>query len=96
MKFGARLWWAAGVCVALLAGFVLGIWTGAETEQDVMVELITRANLDDNCKAQLSDAMQEIIDDYEGTPAPPAAVSVSPPTQASGPCATRSTFDALR
>lgn len=49
MKFGARLWWAAGVCVALLAGFVLGIWTGAETEQDVMVELITRANLDDNC-----------------------------------------------
>ena len=78
MKFGARLWWAAGVCVALLAGFVLGIWTGAETEQDVMVELITRANLDDNCKAQLLRPCKR-IDDYEGTPVLPAAVSVSPP-----------------
>lgn len=71
MKPGAKLWWAAGVCVALLVGFVLGIWVGADTEQDVMVELITRANLDDNCRGQLSDAMEAIIEDYEGKPAPP-------------------------
>jgi hypothetical protein len=72
VKFGAKLWWSVGVCAALLVGFVGGVWTGAETEQDVMVELITRANLDENCRAQLGDAMQAIIDDYESKPASPA------------------------
>jgi hypothetical protein len=72
VKFGAKLWWAAGAWVALLVGFVLGVWTGAETEQDVMVELLPRANLDENCRAQLSDAMQAIVDEYEGKPASPA------------------------
>ena len=71
MKAGAKLWWGVGVCVALLVGFVGGVWVGAETEQDVMMELITRANLDENCRAQLGDAMQAIIDDYEGKPAAP-------------------------
>jgi hypothetical protein len=72
VKLGAKLWWGVGVGVALLVGFVGGVWVGAETEQDVMMQLITRANLDENCRVQLGDAMQAIIDEYEGKPASPA------------------------
>jgi hypothetical protein len=61
-----------GVCVALAVGFVGGVWTGGQAEQDAFVELMTRANLDDNCRAQLGEAMQAIIDEYEGKPAAPA------------------------
>ena len=35
------------------------------------MELITRANLDENCRAQLGDAMQAIVDEYEAKPASP-------------------------
>lgn len=72
MKFGPKLWWGVGACVALLVGFVGGVLVGAETEQDVMMELLTRANLDENCRAQLGEAMQRMVEEYEGKPASPA------------------------
>jgi hypothetical protein len=75
VKSGAKLWWAVGVCAALLVGFVGGVWVGAENEHHVMLELLTRANLDENCRAPLGDAMQAIIDEYEGKPASPYARS---------------------
>ena len=71
MKAGPKLWWGVAVCVALAVGFVLGIWTGGQAEQDAFVELMARANLDENCRAQLGESLQAIIDEYEGnSPAP--------------------------
>jgi hypothetical protein len=72
VKRSAKLWWGVAVCAALAVGFVLGIWTGGQAEQDAFVELMARANLDDNCRAQLGESLQAIIDEYEGKPAAPA------------------------
>jgi hypothetical protein len=57
----ARLWWGVAVSVALLLGFGLGLWIGGAIEQDVLVELIARANLDENCRLQLQNAMEAVI-----------------------------------
>jgi hypothetical protein len=71
MKAGAKLWWAVAVVAALAVGFVLGIWSGGQAEQTAFVELMARANLDDNCRAQLGESLQAIVDEYEGkSPAP--------------------------
>ncbi len=74
MKSGAKLWWGVAVSVALLIGFGFGFWMGGQAEQEVFVELIARANLDDTCREQLESGMQAILDAYEGkAPAAPAA-----------------------
>ena len=71
MKRSTKLYWGVAVCVALAIGCVLGIWTGGQAEQDAFVELMARANLDENCRAQLGESLQAIIDEYEGkSPAP--------------------------
>lgn len=72
MKPGAKLWWGVAVAGALLVGLGLGFWIGGQAEQEVFVELIARANLDDTCRQQLESGMQAIIDSYEEKPPAPA------------------------
>jgi hypothetical protein len=71
VKGGAKLWWGVAVATALLIGLGLGFWIGGQAEQEVFVELIARANLNDTCREQLESGMQAIIDSYEGKPAAP-------------------------
>lgn len=72
MKPGAKLWWGVAVAVALLLGFGIGFFVGGQAEQEVFVELIARANLDDTCREQLESGMQAIIDSYENKAAEPS------------------------
>jgi hypothetical protein len=57
-----------------LAGVLLGLWLGARSEQQTLVELITRADLTPQCREELDRGIKAIIEDWEGptAPAPPA------------------------
>lgn len=55
-----------------LVGVLLGLWLGATTEQNALVEIISRAELTPQCRAELNDAVKNIIEDWEGPPAEPA------------------------
>jgi membrane protein DedA with SNARE-associated domain len=56
--------------IALLVGSLLGLWVGATTEQSALVDIITRAELSQECQQQLNAAVKAIIQDWEGPPAP--------------------------
>ena len=55
-----------------LVGVLIGLWFGATTEQSALVEIISRAELTPQCRAELNDAVKGIIQDWEGPPAEPA------------------------
>ncbi|MGV1014945.1 MAG: hypothetical protein ACOYB4_08250 [Methyloceanibacter sp.] len=55
---------------ALLVGLLVGLWIGATTEQSALVEIITHAELSQECQQQLNAAVKAIIGDWEGTPQP--------------------------
>ncbi|MFO7477006.1 MAG: hypothetical protein R6X03_01405 [Methyloceanibacter sp.] len=55
-----------------LVGVLLGLWLGATTEQSALVEIISRAELTPQCRDELNDAVNGIIEDWEGPPAEPA------------------------
>jgi hypothetical protein len=57
---------------ALRVGSLLGLWVGATTEQSAFVEILTRANLTQECQKQIDRAVQGIIEDYQGKPAAPS------------------------
>jgi len=56
--------------IALLVGSLLGLWVGATTEQSALVDIITHAELSQDCQQQLNEAVKAIIEDWEGPPAP--------------------------
>ena len=70
MTSKATLLWAAAVIVALTGGFVSGVWAGAKTEQDALVDLLTRATLTTDCQSQIDQAVRDTISDWEGGPPP--------------------------
>jgi hypothetical protein len=70
MKTGERLWWGAGVAAALLGGLLAGIWVGGEIEQDVFVELISKADLTQECRDQLQRAASAIVEAWERPASP--------------------------
>ncbi|HEU4475542.1 MAG TPA: hypothetical protein VFR71_02450 [Methyloceanibacter sp.] len=51
-----------------LVGVLLGLWLGARGEQAALVELITRAELTPECRAELDRGIKSIIEDWEGPP----------------------------
>ena len=51
-----------------LVGVLLGLWLGARGEQAALVELITRAELTPQCRAELDQSIKAIIEDWEGPP----------------------------
>jgi membrane protein DedA with SNARE-associated domain len=53
-----------------LAGALLGLWLGARGEQAALVDVITRAELTPECRAQLDRGIKAIIEDWEGPAAP--------------------------
>jgi hypothetical protein len=55
----------------LLVGLLAGIWIGGEIEQDVIIEIVTKADLTADCRQQLERAMDAVIKAWEG----PAAIS---------------------
>ena len=55
---------------ALLIGGIGGLLLGASTEQTALVTLLARANLSDDCKKQIDQAVHGVIQDYEGGTAP--------------------------
>lgn len=57
---------------ASLAGVLIGLWLGARGEQAALVELISRADLTPECRAELDRAIKAVIEDWEGAPAKPA------------------------
>lgn len=70
MTSKATLLWAAAVIVALTGGFVSGVWAGAKTEQDALVDLLARADLTTDCQSQIDQAVRDTISDWEGGPPP--------------------------
>ncbi|HEX9753485.1 MAG TPA: hypothetical protein VGA46_08580 [Methyloceanibacter sp.] len=70
MMSKTTLLWAAAVIVALTGGFVSGVWAGAKTEQDALVDLLTRATLTTDCQSQIDQAVRDTISDWEGGPPP--------------------------
>ena len=56
--------------IALLVGSLFGLWVGATTEQSALVDIITHAELSQECQQQLNAAVKSIIGDWEGAPAP--------------------------
>jgi hypothetical protein len=65
MSSGERLWWGAGVAAALLGGLVIGIWIGGEIEQDAFIEMISKADLTQDCREQLQRAASAIVETWE-------------------------------
>lgn len=55
-----------------LVGALLGLWLGARTEQSALVELIARADLTPECRAEINQGIKAIIEDWEGPPATPS------------------------
>jgi hypothetical protein len=53
-----------------LIGVLLGLWLGAKSEQSTLVELIARADLTPDCRAELDRAVRGIISNFEGKEAP--------------------------
>jgi len=66
---GERLWWGVGVAGLLLGALLVGIWIGGEIEQDAFVELISKADLTQECREQLRRAASAITEAWE-SPAP--------------------------
>jgi cell division protein FtsX len=64
------LLWVVAVIVALTGGFVSGVWAGAKTEQDTLVDLLARADLTTDCQSQIDQAVRDTISDWEGGPPP--------------------------
>jgi hypothetical protein len=55
--------WIAAVAVALVAGLVIGVWTGGAIEQDAIIEVLTRAELSEQCWEEIRRGAQEIVRD---------------------------------
>jgi membrane protein DedA with SNARE-associated domain len=55
-----------------LAGVLLGLWLGARSEQRTLVDLITRADLTPQCRAELDRGIKSTLEDWEGPGAAPA------------------------
>ncbi len=53
-----------------LVGVLLGLWLGARTEQSVLVEIVARAQLSPECRAELDRGIKSIIEDRESPPTP--------------------------
>lgn len=53
--------------IALLIGSLLGLWIGAGIEQRALVDIITHAEISQECQQQLNAAVKAIIGDWEGT-----------------------------
>jgi len=53
---------------ASLVGVLVGLWLGATTEQSALVELIGRAELSPECRAELDRGIKAVIEDWEGPP----------------------------
>jgi membrane protein DedA with SNARE-associated domain len=53
-----------------LIGVLLGLWLGARSEQHTLVELITRADLTPECRAELDRGIKSIIEDWEAPQTP--------------------------
>lgn len=70
MMSKTTLLWVVAVIVALTGGFVSGVWAGAKTEQDALVDLLTRADLTTDCQSQIDQAVRDTIGDWEGGPPP--------------------------
>jgi hypothetical protein len=70
MSSGERLWWGAGVAAALLVGLLIGIWVGGEIEQDAFIEMISKADLTQECREQLQRAASAIIQSWEKPASP--------------------------
>jgi hypothetical protein len=70
MSPGERLWWGASVSAALLGGLLIGIWIGGEIEQDAFVEIITKADLTQECRDQLQSAASAIVEAWESPASP--------------------------
>ena len=70
MTSKATLLWAAAVIVALTGGFVSGVWAGAKTEQDALVDLLARADLTTDCQSQIDLAVRDVISNWQGGPPP--------------------------
>jgi len=51
-----------------LAGGLLGLWFGARSEQTALVDILARAELSPQCRTELNNAVQAIIEDWEGPP----------------------------
>jgi hypothetical protein len=56
---------------ASLVGVLVGLWLGATTEQSALVELIARADLTPQCRAEFDRGIKAVIEDWEGPPAVP-------------------------
>lgn len=50
---------------------MVGLWLGAITEHEALAEILARADLTDDCKKQIDEAIHGVIQDYEGTPETP-------------------------
>jgi hypothetical protein len=70
MTSRARLLWGVAVGVALLTGLALGLWIGGEIEQDAIVQIVTRAELSNQCREELNDAVKAIINEWEAVNPP--------------------------
>ncbi|MEX1061017.1 MAG: hypothetical protein WED13_08345 [Methyloceanibacter sp.] len=70
MMSKTTLLWAIAVIVALTGGFVSGVWAGAKTEQDTLVDLLARADFTADCQSQIDQAVRDTISDWEGGPPP--------------------------
>jgi cell division protein FtsX len=70
MMSKTTLLWVVAVIVALTGGFVSGVWAGAKTEQDTLVDLLARADLTTDCQSQIDQAVRDTISDWEGGPPP--------------------------
>lgn len=53
-----------------LIGVLLGLWLGARSEQQTLVDIITRAEISPECREELNRGIKAIIEDWEGAPAP--------------------------
>ena len=54
--------------IALLVGSLFGLWVGATTEQSALVDIITHAELSQECQQQLNAAVKSIIGDWKAAP----------------------------
>jgi hypothetical protein len=70
MTSPARLLWGVAVGVALLTGLGLGLWIGGEIEQDAIVQIVARAELSNQCRAELNDAVKAIINEWDAVNPP--------------------------
>jgi membrane protein DedA with SNARE-associated domain len=53
--------------IALLIGSLLGLWIGTGIEQRALVDIITHAEISQECQQQLNAAVKAIIGEWEGS-----------------------------